>query len=345
MAKRRGAIIGCGFFATNHLNGWMELKDRCEIAAVCDIDPAKAEAAAKRFGIAAHYADVGEMLAREKPDFADIVTTVPTHRPLVELCASHGVAAIVQKPLANDWADATALVGAMDKAGKPLMVHENFRFQRPVLRAREILASGEIGTPTWGRFHWRTNFDVYAGQPYLADTKRFILMDIGVHVLDVARAFLGEADSVYCRTASIKPGIAGEDIATVMLGHRNGATSVNDFTYESRQSPDPFPQTLLQVEGTRGTIILDAGYKLTITTAAGSRVEMVPPKPLAWGHEPWLLIQDSVIAIQSHWLDCLETGAEPQTSGHDNLKTFALVEACYLSAATGLPQVPATAGK
>ena len=343
MARKRGAVVGCGFFAGNHLNGWMELKDACEIVAVCDLDAAKANAAAARFNVPASFSDVAEMLETVKPDFVDIVTTVPSHRALVELCAQHGVAAIVQKPLANDWDDACGLVNAMTRAGKPLMVHENFRFQRPVLRAREIAASGEIGTLAWGRFNWRTNFDVYAGQPYLRETKRFILMDIGVHVLDVARAFLGEAGTVYCRTQSIKPGIAGEDMASVILGHSNGATSINDFTYESRQTPDPFPQILLQVEGTRGSIILDTGSRLTVTTDRGSRTEHVPPKSLSWGNEPWLLIQDSVVAIQAHWLACLASGKTPETSGVDNLKTFALVEACYKSASTGQAVKPAQA--
>ena len=49
----------------------------------------------------------------------------------------------------------------------------------------------------------------------------------------------------------------------------------------------------------------------------------------------WALIQDSVVATQRHWLDCLDGGAEPATSGRDNLKTFALVEASYRSAASG----------
>ena len=344
MAKPRGCVIGCGFFSVNHLHGWAELEDACDIVAVCDVDAAKAKAAAERFGIPAHYTDAETMLRQAKPDFVDIVTTAPSHRPLVELCAGHGVGVIVQKPLALDWDDACALVGAAHQAKVPIMVHENFRFQAPLRRAREVLASGEIGKPTWGRFSWRTNFNVYAGQPYLAETKRFILMDIGVHVLDVARAFLGEAKEVFCHTQSIKPGIAGEDMATVMLRHDSGITSVNDFTYESRQSPDPFPQTLLHVEGTTGSIHLDVNYQMTVTTAAGGRREQVPPKPLVWGHEPWLLIQDSVVAIQRHWLDCLESGREPETSGADNLKTFALVEACYHSAASGLPVKPATAG-
>jgi predicted dehydrogenase len=343
MAKLRGVVIGCGFFASNHLNGWKELSERCAIVAVCDLDRLKAEAAAKAFGIPRAYGDAAEMLRKERPDFADIVTTAPSHRPLVELCAAEGVAAIVQKPIALDWRDAVALVGAMDRAGLPLMVHENFRFQRPLLRALEILNAGEIGQPVWGRFSWRTNFDVYAGQPYLAEVERFILMDIGVHVLDVARAFLGEADRVFCQTRSIKPGIAGEDMATVLLRHASGLTSVCDFTYESRRAVDPFPMTLIEIEGTAGSLVLDSGCRMTVRSPAGIREEDVRPKPLAWAKAPWLLIQDSVVTTQAHWLDSLAAGQEPATSGHDNLKTFALVEACYASAKDGTAVRPAAA--
>ena len=47
---QRGVLIGCGFFANNHLNGWKSLPD-AELVAVCDISKEKAERAATQFGI------------------------------------------------------------------------------------------------------------------------------------------------------------------------------------------------------------------------------------------------------------------------------------------------------
>ena len=344
MVVRRGALVGCGFFSGNHLQAWRDLGDRCAIVAVCDLDAAKAEAAAQAFGIPAHYAGVDDMLEREAPDFLDIATTAPSHRGIVETCARRGVAAIVQKPMAPTWEDAKALVAAMDRAGLPLMVHENFRFQAPLLRAAAHLAAGAIGEPTWGRFSFRTGYDIYAGQPYLAEVERFVLLDLGIHVLDVARVFMGEADSVMCRSQSIRPGIRGEDMATVMLGHRAGTTSVVEATYASRRSPDPFPQTLIEVEGTRGAIRLDFDHVLTVTTPEGTTREVVDPALRPWMNPRWALIQDSVLATQRHWLDCLESGTAAATSGRDNLKTYALVEAAYASAASGGVVVPPGAG-
>jgi predicted dehydrogenase len=340
MPTKRGALIGCGFFSRNHIRAWGELSDRCEIVAVCDIDRAKAEAMAGAFGISAVYTEVDGLLAAEALDFVDIATTAPSHRRIVEACARRGVPTVVQKPLAPSWDDAVALVEAMERAGVPLMVHENFRFQAPLLRAAELVRSGAIGEPVWGRFSFRTGFDIYAGQPYLAEVERFILLDVGIHVLDVARVFMGEADSVMCRTQSVRPGLRGEDMATVLLGHPGGATSLVDMSYASRLSPDPFPQTLLHVEGRQGSVRLERDYRLCVTTPAGAVEEIVAPRPRSWTEEPWLLTQDSVVTIQSHWLDCLDTGAAPATSGRDNLRTFALVEAAYRSAVTGRVVAP-----
>ena len=80
---------------------------------------------------------------------------------------------------------------------------------------------------------------------------------------------------------------------------------------------------------------LGADYQLTVTAGGKTtRTDLSPPL-LPWASEPWHNIQESVALIEQHWADCLRAGKEPQTSGHDNLKTFALVEAVYRSAATG----------
>jgi predicted dehydrogenase len=342
MIKMRNnfALIGCGFFSPNHLHAWQEMSLRANLVAVCDLDKDRAVAIAKQFNVPQIYTDAEEMLRLEELDFVDIATTAPSHRSIIEICAKLGVAAIVQKPLAGSWDDALASVEAMEKSGLPFMVHENFRFQSPIRRAADLVDSGALGDIFWGQFSFRTGFDIYENQPYLASVERFALLDLGIHVLDIARVFMGEADSVYCSAQSVKPGIRGEDVATVMLTHKYGATSVVDISYASRLDPDPFPQTLVHIEGSRGSLKIGSGCRLSVTTENKSWQETVDPRPLSWGVEPWLLTQDSMVKIQEHWLDCLDTNMVPQTSGDDNLKTFALVEAAYLSASTGMPIRP-----
>ncbi|TJW27822.1 MAG: gfo/Idh/MocA family oxidoreductase, partial [Mesorhizobium sp.] len=75
-------------------------------------------------------------------------------------------------------------------------------------------------------------------------------------------------------------------------------------------------------------------YRLTVTCRNGTVVSDVSPPLLSWASRPWHNIQESVVAIQRHWVDCLANGIEPATSGADNLKTFALVDAAYASAAS-----------
>ena len=331
----RGAVVGCGFFSSNHLNAWAGIEG-VRIVAVCDRDAGRLAAAGERFGIAGRYADAAALFAGEALDFVDIVTTVPGHRGLVEMAAAHGVAAICQKPFAENQAEAEAMVAAMDRAGVPLMVHENFRWERPIRAVRDVVASGRIGTPFWARVSFRTGFDVVAGQPYLAQGERFVIADLGVHVLDVARFLLGEVASVSARTARVDPRVRGEDVATMLLGHVSGASSVVEASYSSRFARDPFPETVIDVEGSEGSVRLAQDYRLTVVDAGGSEVVDVSPALLPWAERPWHGVQESVLAIQAHWVDCLNGGVEPETSGRDNLRTSALVEAAYESAASGM---------
>jgi D-apiose dehydrogenase len=127
MDRLRAGLIGCGFFAQNHLHAWRDIAD-VELAVVCDLDGAKAKRAAQEFGAPHYGTDAESMLESERIDFVDIVTTMPSHRPLIELAAKHKVPAIVQKPFGPTIEDCRAMVAACRSAGVRLMVHENFRF-------------------------------------------------------------------------------------------------------------------------------------------------------------------------------------------------------------------------
>lgn len=322
-----GALIGCGFFAQNHLHAWQDLAAHARLTAVCDTDAGKAQAAARAFDIPRWYDDASRMFAAEQLDFVDIATTMLSHRPLVELAAAHRVPIIVQKPLAPNMADCVAIVAAAERAGVPLMVHENFRFQTPMRRVAEVL--DEIGPPSWGRISFRTGYDVFANQPYLLREAELIVLDLGIHLVDLARVFMGEVERISCETQRLHPDARAEDTATMLLRHVGGAVSVVDCTYMSRDLPDPFPQTLLHIEGPRGAIRMGRDFALDVTVDGVTRREHAGSPKLAWTSEPWHVAQESVLNTQRHFIDCLEHGREPATSGRDNLRTYALVRAAY----------------
>lgn len=330
----RGVLIGCGFFAQNHMHGWADAQG-ADIVAVCDLDGAKAEAFAGRFKVPRHYTDAAAMLAAETPDFADVATTVETHRPLVELSFAHAALAVCQKPFAETYADGAAMVEAGEKAGKPLIIHENFRWQRPLMAAKEKLDAGAIGTPTFARISFRHGYDVYANQPYLAETERFAIMDVGLHLFDVARYLLGDARDIHCRTQSTKPGIAGEDAFIATLQQKSGAVVSVECSFFSKIVPDPFPQTLLWIEGTEGTIEVTGDYRLLLHRDGSLEELIVEPATPQWGEKPWHAVQASVSAFQAHVVDVLAGRAAPQPSGAHNLETLAMALAAYRSAETG----------
>ncbi|RUW64022.1 Gfo/Idh/MocA family oxidoreductase [Mesorhizobium sp. M7A.F.Ca.US.008.03.1.1] len=336
MAELRGAVIGCGFFAVNQMHAWRDIAG-ASIVAICDRDPERLKIVGDQFGVAKRYTDAAELFAGESLDFVDIATTAPSHRPLVEMAAAHRVPVICQKPFAPTLADAKGMVRACAEAGVPLMVHENFRWQSPIQAVRAVLDSGEIGTPFFGRISFRSGYDVFSGQPYLATGKRFIIEDLGIHILDIARFLLGDVSVITTRTVRINPGISGEDVATMLMDHNSGATSVVDCSYATKLATEPFPETLIEIDGSDGTIRLAQGYRLTVTGKSGTAVTDVSPPLLPWASRPWHNIQESVVAIQQHWVDCLVKGLQPATSGADNLKTFALVEAAYAGAASRQP--------
>ncbi|RUW46843.1 Gfo/Idh/MocA family oxidoreductase [Mesorhizobium sp. M1A.F.Ca.ET.072.01.1.1] len=328
----RIGVIGCGFFAQNHLHSWSDLAEKgAQLAAVCDVDAAKARAAGETFRVP-YYSDAAKMLEAERLDVADIVTRRDTHRPLAEMALARGLATIVQKPFASTWEDCIAIVEAAHKANAWLAVHENFRFQAPMRAVRKVIDSGAIGTPSWARIRFRTGFDVYKTQPYFYDEEQLAIADVGIHMLDLSRFFLGEVEHISCETQKRNPRIRAEDTATMLLRHQSGAVSVVECTYESRRLPDHFPETLLVIEGPRGAISLEAGCSMTVTSDGATWTEDASSPLLSWTAYPWHVAQQGVIGACGHFLDSLQRGVPPETSGEDNLKTYALVDAAYRAA-------------
>lgn len=338
----RGALIGCGFFAQNHLNAWRDLNaEGVILAAVCDLDAAKANTAREAFNVPRAYTDLGAMLAAEQLDFVDIATQMESHLALVRAAARRGVNVIVQKPLAPAWAEAKAIVEVAAKAGVRLAVHENFRFQTPMRRLKALIDGGAIGAPSWARIAFRTGFDVYRAQPYFHREKRLAILDVGIHVLDLARFFLGPVERVSCETQRRNRANVGEDTATMLLRHKSGAVSVVECTYEARLNPDPFPETFITIEGDRGAIELGPGSRAHV--AGEERVDdldLASPV-LRWTEQPWHNVKESVLLTQKAIIDAWRANRDAETSGEDNLNTFALVEAAYEAAQCGRAIAPA----
>lgn len=325
MRTLRFATFGAGFWAQFQLSAWRELANN-KCVAISNPTRSKAEALAKRMDIAGVYADPHELLEKEQVDFVDIISSVSSHYALAQLAIEKRLPVICQKPMTETLEQAERLVSMAKQANVPLFVHENFRWQEPVRAVARLLTAGVIGEPFRARVDFISGFPVFDNQPALKTLNPFILMDLGTHILDVARFLFGEATSVYCQTQRIHTDIAGEDVATVTLGMNSGTTVVCQMAYAGTPvEREAFPQPLLFIEGTKGSLELAPDCTVRLTTAEGTKVTKHLPPHYSWLDPAYAVVHASIVPCNADILGALQGNGPAETTGEDNLETLRLV--------------------
>jgi predicted dehydrogenase len=328
-SELKGVMVGAGFFAEFQAEAWNRLPG-ARITAVADLDPDKAAAFAARWNIPNVYRDAAEMLARERPDFIDIVTTPETHLALARLGAEAGVAVICQKPMAPTYEECVAMVEACERAGVRLLIHENWRWQPWYREIKRLEQAGRFGKVFHLAFRMRNGdgrgANPYTRQPYFRFMKRFLIHETLVHFLDTFRFLAGEIRSLHCRIARVNPLIAGEDYALITMTFESGAHGMIDANRISGPLPlDPAFGTFW-MEGERAMVRMSPDGRLWLTDYGDSERQHPYEIPEA-GYKG-----DSVLALQRHFIQCLTTGARCESEGRDYLRTVAAVMECYRSA-------------
>jgi predicted dehydrogenase len=332
MADLKFAVMGTGFWSHYQIPAWFEVGG-VKLVAAYNRTVSRAEKVAEKFNIPRVYGDPEELFEKETLDFVDIITEIPVHAPFVYLAAKHKVPVICQKPLAPDYETAQKMVAACEEAGIPLFVHENFRYQTPLRALKGVLDEGHIGQPVRARIqfvHGMADF-VWENQPMLKKLERFALMDLGSHLLDLARFFFGEPQSLYCQHFQIRDDIAGEDAASVVLKIGDMMCAC-DISYSSKTEWGHFPETFVYIEGKKGTLELGPDHSIRVTTDGGTHARTYTPPRYAWADPDYNVVHVSMVPIHRDFLKAFETGQPPETSGEDNLKTMRLVFAAYESA-------------
>jgi predicted dehydrogenase len=333
MTPLRFALFGAGFWSRFQLSAWKELEG-AECVAVYNRTRSKAEALARDLGVPAAYDDPEALIREVRPDFIDVVTDVDTHSRFVRLAAEHRVPVICQKPMAPTLEEAEEMVALCRNAGAPLFIHENWRWQTPIRQVHRVLREGTIGDPFRANIDMISGFPVFKNQPFLAGLERFILTDLGSHILDVARFLFGEAENLYCQTHRVHPDIRGEDVATVMMRMGGNTTVTCRMAYaENFLERDRFPETYLFIEGSRGSVELGPDYGVRVTTRDGTHSRRFPPPRYPWADPAYDVVQSSIVPCNADLLGALRGEGPAETTGEDNLKTVRLVFGAYESAA------------
>lgn len=337
MKTLKFAVLGTGFWSQFQVGAWCELPG-VELVALYNRTKSKAEDLAKRFNIPRVYDDAAELFANEELDFVDIITDVDTHYKFVEMASDAGIKHIIcQKPMAPDWETAKKLVKKCSEKRASLYIHENFRWQAPIRRFREIMDSGIIGKPFKARVSFLSGFPVFDNQPFLKELEHFILTDMGSHVLDICRYLFGEVDKLWCQTKTVNKKIKGEDVAVIMMEMANGMPLYTEMSYASVVEHDMFSTVNILVEGEKGSIALGPGssFEIRTTTKNGTEYEKVKFPSFAWADPDYIVNHESGIHINRDILNAILQKGEAENSGSDNLETVRLVWASYDSAKTG----------
>jgi predicted dehydrogenase len=143
----RAALIGAGQIARQHLSCLKTLPG-VELAAVCDLSPAAAEAAAERYGIRAWFTDHRVMLKKARPDVVHVTTPPTSHFGLAMDSLGAGAHVIVEKPATPTFEELEKLVRRAEGASRHLVEDYNYVFNhatQDILRRIEI---GEFGAVT-----------------------------------------------------------------------------------------------------------------------------------------------------------------------------------------------------
>lgn len=326
-----GGMIGAGAWSEVQLNAWDRVSG-AQIIALTDRHPERLKPIVEKWNIAQAYNDFERMLDEAQLDFVDICTRPYSHAKLIKLAADRRIPVLCQKPFCQSLAEAREVVDYCRQRAVPLMVNENFRWQDWHRKMKELLDRGAVGKPFLAAVHQRHRLTLPRfnhSQGYFADMPRLLLYEVGTHLLDVSRYLFGEPETVYTRLHHISPEVAGEDVQVITLGYPQMSVVI----YDSWASvPDPdfdrpaddrrwYPRRF-EIDGTLGTISLRVDGAIHLFKDDGRQSWDCPPDSMPRSH----------VAGQQHFIDCLQSGAEFETSGADNLKTMALVYACYRSA-------------
>jgi predicted dehydrogenase len=336
MAKLRIAVAGAGYFSQFQLAGWRNIAE-AELVALADRDRTKAEEAAARFGVPRAFGAVEEMLDAARPDLLDIVTPPPNHPALVAAAVARRIPAICQKPFGTSYADAVAMTEAAERAGVPLVVHENFRWQPWYREARRLMDAGQLGTPHGVAFRLRPGDGqgprAYLDrQPYFQTMPRLLVVETAIHWIDTFRFLLGEVEAVYARLRKINPVIAGEDAGYIVFEFAGGATGLFDGNRLNDHVAANPRRTMgeMWLEGSAGVLRLDGEARLWWkphqSGEAEHRYDRGPSDAFGGG---------ACERLQRHVVRHFLAGAPLENTAREYLANLRVQEAAYRSHAEG----------
>lgn len=348
----RIGILGSGFIVSDcHLVSYR--KAGFNPVAIASRSRENAAKVAARHAIPKVHGSYEELLDDKSIEVLDIAVPPNAQLALIRAaCERKTVKGILaQKPLGMNYAEALEAVRCCEQAGITLAVNQNMRYDQSVRAAKTLLTNGTIGEPVFATIDMR---GIPHWMPWQAELGWVTLRVMSIHHIDCFRYWFGDPENIFCSTRPDPrtkfPHTDG--ICTYILEYTNDLRCVaidDTWTGPAKEGCPGEIGIQWRIEGLNGLAIGDIGWcKDPYTSASTLRYASIGDKGF---HEPkWseCWFPDAFAGTMGQLLIALETGKEPAISGRDNLKTMALVDAAYLSAAqhrlVGVCEIEKSAG-
>ena len=206
----RVGIIGYGVMGKAHSYGYRvaPMLRRLPVTPVVTVMSGRhasaVAAAAAAYGVPATVTDWRELIARDDVDVVDICTPPGTHAEMARQAAAAGKAVLCEKPLALNYAEASAALAAVTETGVPNAVGFNYRRLPAVALMQQMIAEGAIGELRLWRATWLSDEFADPATPYDWRFDRVMggttIADLGCHLIDMALTMAGP-----CRAHAHRP--------------------------------------------------------------------------------------------------------------------------------------------
>ena len=334
----RIGVIGAGFMGRQHID-FIRAQQGAALAAVAD--PAAVPSA---FDCPVHDS-AAAMLGAQELDAVIIANPNPLHVETAIECLEAGVAVLLEKPVAVDFAESLRLVDAVARLIGRLLVGHHRRHHPAIARARSAIHDGEFGEliAVSGLWSARKEDAYFTDTPWHREQGAGVMLINVVHDLDLLRHLCGEVAEVQAITSSHARGLEVED--TVSLGLRFESGAVGSFLAsdagvspwgwdQSTEETLAFPflpdGVAYRLVGTRGALSVPNLAKYTYDPSVSADWH----SPLSRTYLP-IAPRGSFQAQLAHFVEVARSETEPLVSAEDASRTLALVEAAALAARTG----------
>ena len=295
MNKLAWGLIGCGDIARKRIAPALRDLETSDFVGVSRAREDLAKSFAEVFGARKHYAAWTDLIADEDIHAVYIATPVHLHAEQAVAAAEAGKHVLCEKPMAIDVAECDRMIAAASANQVKLGVAYYRHFYPVIGRAKELIASGEIGQPVIAQINAFESFNPALDHPrsWLLRKDRSgggPMFDFGCHRIEVLTSLFGRIAKVSAQVANVVFEREVEDTATALFQFERGTCATLAVTHAARE-----PQDTLDIFGTQGSIHipnLNEGA-MRLVSAEGEKCEAHPPNPNL--HLP--LIEDFVDAV------------------------------------------------